>query len=198
MQKTTWCQAFSYLSSLLCLDPVIVLGHHFVLRLYRHKNASKLFTNGPPHLVERHRRNYQSLRTGKISLFHHNPVYGGRLVTLGVQVVQVLNMYEFGERYGDRIHSVVPMVISLRPILYLTNILTVGRCDRLDKPGGFELRHVQFLHDIYQAPFLPQSVSNGTSGAHHHAHIFKEYLASLLGDVLCVPQIAFNKALGNI
>ena len=90
------------------------------------------------------------------------------------------------------------MVISLSPILYLTNILTVGRCDRLDKPGGFELRHIQFLHDIYQAPFLPQSVCNGTSGAYHHAYIFKKYLASLLGDVLCVPQIAFNKALGNI
>ena len=99
---------------------------------------------------------------------------------------------------GQRIHCVVPMVVSFGPILNFRLSPTVPSFFEIGQSQSVVLIPIQLSHHIDQLPIFPQTGSNGTGSGNHEGHQRLENLPSLLCYVLAVPKLSIDKILRDV
>ena len=164
-----------------------------ILRFNRYENLCQLVQCFSSKFVQRYGGNSTSVLEIRIA----DAIEFSALLLSGILIIKVLDKCRFRKCHGEGVHSVVAMVVSLRPIcdasdLASVAVLVVGY---LSECGIFI--PVQLLHDVNQFPVLTELLGDATRSSHHTSADGMKHCQRSLGNVLRVAKVAFDKVFGN-
>ena len=92
----------------------------------------------------------------------------------------------------------VPMVITLSPILDFWDLTAIRIFDIIRHSQLVILIPVQFTHHIYQLPVFAKPISDRTRRRNYVWYYLFQHLLGFLGNVLSIPKIPLNKSLRDV
>ncbi len=118
------------------------------------------------------------------------------LITAGIKIVKILYVRWFGKCNRNGIHSMVTIVITLGPILYLSYSMTIF-IHIIGQAQFVIFIPVKFLHHIHKSPIFTKPFSNASNGGRNHPHHTFKNFPRFLRNILRISKISFKETLGH-
>ena len=207
------------------LGSIDVLGTNFIFSLEGHQYIFYLPLGLYPELIQRHRRDktillfvvlIQILLLQRLHYSEFIPIsesietdifkiivpqvdicliYG---IDFGVKVIQILYKLPTGKSNRKGIHCMVPMIISLGPILNYRNRPAVTVLSERRKTELLIFIPVQFPHHIHQLPVFTKSCRHRAGCRNHELNHGLKNFPGLSGNILTVAKFPVDKIFRDV